>query len=86
MGTLPTALGFAPVAESPRPLRLALVGRLLVSQLITLYITPVYYIYLESFQDLVRSAFHRRPRPVNGAEIPSESIFHERRQEVPSGE
>jgi hydrophobic/amphiphilic exporter-1 (mainly G- bacteria), HAE1 family len=53
MGTLPIALGFGAGAESRRPLGLAVVGGLLFSQLITLYITPVVYIYLDRFQEYV---------------------------------
>jgi HAE1 family hydrophobic/amphiphilic exporter-1 len=50
MGTLPIALGIGAGAESRRALGLAVVGGLVFSQIITLYITPVYYIYLDKLQ------------------------------------
>ena len=59
MGTLPIALGFGAGAEARRPLGLAVVGGLVFSQLITLYITPVIYIFLESFKEKIKGWFHR---------------------------
>ncbi len=50
VGTLPIALGHGAGAESRRPLGIAVVGGLLFSQLITLYITPVVYTYLDAWQ------------------------------------
>jgi HAE1 family hydrophobic/amphiphilic exporter-1 len=50
MGTLPIALGFGAGAEARRPLGLAVVGGLLFSQLLTLFVTPVFYVYMDRFQ------------------------------------
>jgi len=73
MGTLPIALGFGAGAESRRPLGLAVVGGLLFSQLMTLYITPVFYIYMESFQNWLRSLKKRKPATETGFE--TEPVF-----------
>jgi len=50
MGTLPIALGFGAGAESRRPLGLAVVGGLLFSQMLTLFVTPVFYLYMEKLR------------------------------------
>ncbi len=60
MATLPIAFGFGAGAESRRPLGLAVVGGLVFSQLITLYITPVIYIFLESFREKLGGWFQRK--------------------------
>lgn len=57
MGTLPIAIGFGAGAEARRPLGLAVVGGLVFSQILTLYITPVFFTYMESFKERLLKRF-----------------------------
>jgi HAE1 family hydrophobic/amphiphilic exporter-1 len=68
MGTLPIAIGWGAGAESRRPLGLAVVGGLAFSQIITLYVTPVFYTYLAGIQE--RWEMRRRgARPAAGPDV-----------------
>src|SRR5438067_3801398 len=64
MGAVPLALGHGADGKSRMPLGLIIVGGLVVSQLITLYVTPALFLYLETFQEKVldRYAFFRTHR------------------------
>ncbi|MEH2155286.1 efflux RND transporter permease subunit [Nostoc sp.] len=62
MGTLPIALGLGAGADTRRPLGLAVVGGLVFSQFLTLYLTPVFYTYMESWQTkLKKGNWHKQP-------------------------
>jgi HAE1 family hydrophobic/amphiphilic exporter-1 len=73
VGTLPIALGLGAGAESRQPLGLAVVGGLLVSQTLTLFITPVFYLYMEALSAWLRG------------ERPAKSLRFDRPVTVPAG-
>jgi HAE1 family hydrophobic/amphiphilic exporter-1 len=60
MGTLPIALGFGAGGESRRPLGVAVVGGLVFSQIVTLFLTPVLYIYMEQAKNFIARTFGSR--------------------------
>jgi len=72
VGTLPIALGLGSGGEARRPMGLAVVGGLVVSQLLTLFITPVIYTYLEQFRGFsgrLRPRKSKQAAPVTPLEV-----------------
>ena len=67
LGAIPLALGSGDGAELRRPLGIAIVGGLLVSQLLTLYTTPVVYLYLDRFRLWTRRQFGYGEEPAVAA-------------------
>jgi HAE1 family hydrophobic/amphiphilic exporter-1 len=59
MGTMPIAIGYGAGGEARQPLGLCVVGGLVTSQLLTLFITPVYYLYLDKLARFARRLFGR---------------------------
>jgi multidrug efflux pump len=71
LGALPLAIGFGEGSELRRPLGISIVGGLLVSQALTLYTTPVIYLYLDRFRLwAMGSRGHRDPRLAHGGPLP----------------
>jgi len=59
LGALPLALSFGDGGELRRPLGISIVGGLLVSQVLTLYTTPVVYLYMDRFRLFSKRQWHR---------------------------
>jgi multidrug efflux pump len=72
LGALPLAIGFGEGSELRRPLGIAIVGGLIVSQMLTLYTTPVVYVYLDRFRVWAQRRFGRRAARPNVSAAPAD--------------
>ncbi len=76
LGTLPIALGHGAGSELRQPLGIAVVGGLMVSQLLTLFITPVVYFYLDKIETMISGKKYKPETPASaeaqaaGAAVP----------------
>src|SRR5207302_4449947 len=64
LGAVPIAVGYGAGGEARQPLGLVVVGGLLFSQLVTLYLTPVFYTYMAAIQDWTQRLKKRKKLPV----------------------
>jgi Cu/Ag efflux pump CusA len=71
LGAMPLMLGSGMGAELRQPLGVTMVGGLLLSQMLTLFTTPVVYIYMDRLQSALRRAFRKHPVPSH-APVPSD--------------
>jgi len=74
LGAVPLAVGFGVGAELRRPLGIAIVGGLIVSQMLTLYTTPVVYLYLDTFRLWLKRVWARRAKRPAADAVPDGAI------------
>jgi HAE1 family hydrophobic/amphiphilic exporter-1 len=72
MAGIPIAMGYGAGGEARQPLGLAVVGGLLFSQSLTLYVTPVFFVYMEKLRGLLG---RKSPKPISQASISTEAEF-----------
>ncbi|HVN91210.1 MAG TPA: efflux RND transporter permease subunit [Candidatus Binataceae bacterium] len=84
MGTLPIAIGLGAGSDERRSLGIAVVGGLVFSQLLTLYITPVVYVYMDRFQHWVGSLWRRPTTTISGKAPPATPSIESRRPRIAS--
>ncbi|HEX5425215.1 MAG TPA: efflux RND transporter permease subunit [Candidatus Acidoferrales bacterium] len=80
MGTLPIAIGFGAGANSRRPLGLCVVGGLIFAQLVTLFVTPVFYTYMDVFLSWRRKSRGRAHEPAGEPDAAHEAAVAHRTQ------